>query len=189
MSHVGISVLDRRNASVCRELARRLTPDEFTLAVRRLELLLARSPNPELAARIAHLKDRGFEDLILPESEEPCSVSVWNLSTRPDIVDALWEIGRQLPLDSCWVAYRRAVLAHPSTGVIFGLAIGSFGYALRITQGIKTEWPAEIRFRGFDGEETFSLAKYGLDWRFVSPDGTAFEIARAAYDCFGEPIP
>ena len=189
MPHIGISLEDPRNTLVCEELARRLTADDFQAAILQWKVRLARSPNPQMAQRLASLKSTEFACSIAPASEDPKCVSVWSLSTRPDIVDALWEIGRKLPADSCWVAFRRAVLAHPATGVIFGLAIGSFGYAIRIPDLIETDWPGEIRYRGPDGVEVFSLARYGSDWRFVRPDGTAFAVARAAFDHFGEPVP
>jgi hypothetical protein len=39
-----------------------------------------------------------------------------------------------LPADCRWVACRRAALAHSPTGIIFGVAVGTFGISLRLPE-------------------------------------------------------
>ena len=54
-----------------------------------------------------------------------------NLGTHPDTVKRLWdELTVLLPANSNWVVCGMPVLAHPSTGVIFGFATGLLTYAL-----------------------------------------------------------
>jgi hypothetical protein len=86
-------------------------------------------------------------------------------------VERLWAIGRALPTDCCWVAFRRPVLAHSQTGIIFGLGIGTLGYALRLPPPIGAEARAagasQTRaWTGPEGPAAFSLADYGPDWWF-----------------------
>ena len=93
------------------------------------------------------------------------------LGTHPDIVERLWAIGRALPTDCRWVAFRRPVLAHSRTGIIFGLGIGTLGYALRLPPPLGAEAAAAgasqtREWTGPEGPAVFSLADYGPDWWF-----------------------
>ena len=96
-----------------------------------------------------------------------------------------------MPTDCRWVAFHQPVLAHSATGVIFGLGVGTLGYALRLPPPIAAQaaaaGAAQTReWKGPDGPMRWSLADYGPDWWFGRwrKDEDA-RWSRAAYDHFG----
>ena len=95
-------------------------------------------PSPANARVLAYLAQRprasAARTPALPESCAPETVAdpYMRLGTHPDIVQRLWdELDAALPARCRWVAHGAPVLAHPDTGVIFGLAGGTV-YALRL---------------------------------------------------------
>ena len=118
-------------------------------------------------------------------------IDTWSLGTHPDLMDEFWALGREnSPADVNPVAAvgGRPVLVHPTTGVIYGMATGSYVHRLRL--------PAEERAKAItlSGETkvypniTFHASDYGDDWAFIetwrNPDVKAWH--RAAYDYAGE---
>lgn len=153
-------------------------------------MIQERRPNPAIAHSIYKLENN-LPDPPKPPSEPPGSIDRMALGTHPDIVDHLWSIGRSLPRDCSWVAYRQPVLAHFVTGIIFGLGIGTLGYALRLPLHCAAQAEASgatktRNIKGAEGPWTYSLSDYGSDWWFGiwRPEEDA-RWSRAAYDHFG----
>ena len=170
MAHCGIAVDHPANAAVVARINRSLAIEDRPRLIRRIEEMLADRPDPAVARALQKLRD-DTPDPPRPASEPPGSVDRMALGTHPDIVDHLWSIGRGLPTDCCWVSYRQPVLAHSMTGVIFGLGIGTLGYALRLPPLVAAEAATAGATRtrpcvSLDGPVTFSLDAYGPDWWF-----------------------
>ncbi|HEY2710023.1 MAG TPA: hypothetical protein VGI95_18405 [Caulobacteraceae bacterium] len=104
------------------------------------------------------------------------------LSTHPDIVEALWRMDGALPLSSRWVVWGRPALVHPLTGLIFAVAIGSIDIVMRL--------PPEARdganaVRQLSLGRTYDVSPAGPEWRFV--ELRSEPLARLAFDFAGEP--
>jgi hypothetical protein len=104
------------------------------------------------------------------------------LSTHPDIVVALWRMDSALPQPCRWVVWGRPALAHPRTGVIFAVAIGSIGIVMRL--------PPEARdganaVRQLSLGRTYDVSPAGPEWRFV--ELRSEPLARLAFDFADEP--
>ena len=87
-------------------------------------------------------------------------------------------------------AYRRAALAHSQTGIIFGLAVGTFGIALRLPAAAAEAAKAEggtqtLSYRAGLTEKIFSTLEFGPDWWLFNLSGDTEALASAAYDHFG----
>src|SRR5450432_4110505 len=70
------------------------------------------------------------------------------------------------------VGSQRAVLAHSTTGIIFGLAVGTFGIAMRLPQatGETVEFggtASKLPYRSGRQKKSLSALECGPDWRFV----------------------
>ena len=191
MSHVGIALDHPMNAQIIACLTRRPSDAERATAIQTLERLLAKSPSPLLAKSLQKLRDHTPDPPLTP-SQSPDGVNMMSLEARPEIVDRLWALGRALPTDCRWVTYRRAVLAHSKTGIIFGLAVGTFGIALRLPEvaagAAKTEGGTQsLTYNAGLAEKTISTIQFGPDWWFIRPGGDTEALAFAAYDHFGAP--
>lgn len=76
-------------------------------------------------------------EIIHPGEE---SVSILHLGVHPDLVDRLWkELTILLPEDCRRVVGRRPVLLHPQSYIIFGFAIGTHTYALRLPPALESQ--------------------------------------------------
>jgi len=106
----------------------------------------------------------------MPASSRACNISIVSdeLLGKPR---RTLRIGRKLPTDCAWVAFRRPVLAHSETGIIFGLGIGTLRYALRLPPEFVREAQESGAQQtrsglGLNKDETYSLTDYGPDWWF-----------------------
>ena len=191
--HRGVALDHPANAAVLAALsAKRPAPDRAKV-LHRLETLQAHSPDAQYAEAIRRFKSGAPEP---PEPERlpslpPGAVDPLQLGTHPDIIDRLWAMGRALPGDCRWISYRQPVLVHDVSGIVFGLGIGTLGFALRLPPTLWAEAGAlgakrEANFQGFDGPEVLKLERYGPDWWFGRwEDARDMAWARAAYDHFG----
>jgi hypothetical protein len=189
VAHRGVAVEHPANAVVIAQMTRPVVIDRPRL-IARLEALQAKHPQPAIARSLERLRNN-IPDPPKPPSQAPEEVDPMQLGTHPDIIERLWKIGRALPTNCAWVAWRQPVLAHSVTGVIFGLGIGTLGYALRLPAAAGAEAEAagskrERRYRGSEGEAVLSLTEYGADWWFGTwRDEEDRRWTRAAYDYFG----
>ncbi|MEQ1894988.1 MAG: hypothetical protein ABL998_20805, partial [Planctomycetota bacterium] len=61
-------------------------------------------------------------------SAAPESVDAYQLGAHPDWVEVLWQtLDASLPTRCAWVVHGRATLVRRSSGVLFGLALGTIG--------------------------------------------------------------
>jgi hypothetical protein len=189
MSHIGIAIDHPLNAEFIAALTAGPSEEERAAAIRSAERMLAQRPSPALEKALQKLRDRTPDPPLAP-SQSPEGVNMMSLGAQPELVEILWKLGRALPTDCRWVAYRRAVLAHSVTGIIFGLAVGTFGIVLRVpanatelaeAAGGTREWT----YKAAQGEKTFSALKYGADWWLFRPGRDASAAAAAAYEHFG----
>jgi hypothetical protein len=105
------------------------------------------------------------------EVRNPTDTDYWEAGAHPEIVERLWDqLGARLPLDCRRVIWGSPALLHPTTGLIFGLAMGT-SYVIRLAKqtrqhglphGVKPEmtWSS--------GERTNIQAEFGKDWTFGS---------------------
>ena len=82
------------------------------------------------------------------------------------------------------------VLAHSQTGVIFGLAIGTFGISLRLPDAAVEAAKAaggtqRLTYRSGCTEKTIPTLEFGPDWWLFTGAGDIEALARVAYDHFG----
>jgi hypothetical protein len=157
--------------------------------IQKLEALQQKRSSPAIARALFKLRN-DIPDPPVPASEAPESINPMELGTHPDIVERLWKIGHMLPTDCAWVAFRRPVLAHSDTGIIFGLGIGTYGYALRLppdcVRDAQASGAQQTRAVGAKKDETYSLSEYGPDWWFGRwREDEDRRWSRAAYGYFG----
>jgi hypothetical protein len=188
-AHVGIAEAHPLNAPIIAYLTRQISEDERRAAIVSLERSLAKSTSPILAKALQKLRDQTPDPPLVP-SQSPDGVDMMSLGALPDIVQRLWKLGRALPTDCRWVAFRRAVLAHSETGVIFGLAVGTFGIALRLPDRLAETAEAggatrTLPYRSGLVKKSISALEFGPDWWFCDRSPGFETFARAAYSHFG----
>jgi hypothetical protein len=191
MTHIGIALDHPLNAPIIARLTERPSASERRAAIGRLERMLQKSRSPILAKTLQRLKDNQ-PDPPRAASQSPEGISFMALGARPDIVERLWKLGLALPTDCRWVAFQRAVLAHSQTGIIFGLAIGTFGVALRLPKTIAAAAPAQgatqtIAYKtGLTTTKSASARNYAPDFWFCPDNAQTTDWARSAYDHFAK---
>ena len=187
MAHVGIALDHPLNAEIISYLKRRPSAEERQAAIRSLELMLAKRHSATLANSLHRLRNNTPDPPITP-SQSPDGVNMMTLGALPDIVERLWKIGLALPADCRWVAYRRAVLAHSRTGIIFGVAVGTFGISLRLPEAAVEAAKAEggtqrLTYRSGLTEKAILTREFGTGW-WLFRAGKTEALALAAYDQF-----
>jgi hypothetical protein len=108
--------------------------------------------------------------LVLDRSEplEAVPDPYTGLGTTPELVKRLWLIARDLPEDCRWVVCRRPALVHPQTGIVFGFAFGTIGYALRLPDAVRAAALGAglaVR-RSMDKDSDWDLARAGPHWLY-----------------------
>ena len=82
--------------------------------------------NQDLARYLGNVDDCSPEDV-----ENP----YMTLGTHPELVERLWDkLPIELPASARWVVGGRPVLMRRDSGVVFGIAIGTVFYALRLPE-------------------------------------------------------
>jgi hypothetical protein len=106
------------------------------------------------------------------------------LGTTPELVERLWLIARDLPEDCRWLVCRRAALVHPQTGIIFGFAFGTLGYALRLPDAARdAALAAGLTGRHrMDKDGDWSLIRAGPHWLYGVFHAEEPRWCRAAYE-------
>src|SRR5262245_26871750 len=136
MTHRGVALDDLRNSTILAFLR----PPELTaeIVTARLLRIYRGKPPPDLAEKVAHIM-RAPKDSDKPASQSLDSVANprTGLGTHPDIVERLWQLNAALPADCRWVVFGKPALVHLQTGVIFGHATGTLGYALRLPEATR----------------------------------------------------
>lgn len=118
-------------------------------------------------------------------SAAPASVDAWQLGAHPDWVEYLWQqLDAGLSTRCAWVVHGRATLVRRSSGVLFGLALGTIGVALRVPTARQAELgigAAQRTHRLQDGQ-VFALDTLGPDWCLAPFGAKGVELARAAFE-------
>lgn len=104
----------------------------------------------------------------LADGADPTTVSIerptadtdpWRLGAHPDVVEHLWSsLNAALPADARFLVAGGAALAHPESGAILALALGT-QYAVRLT----SEGFTEAIARGHETAHTFVTVDRTLD--------------------------
>jgi hypothetical protein len=93
----------------------------------------------------------------------------YNAGSHPDIVERLWDqIGAKLPVDCRCLIHGYPSLAHPSSGVVFGITAGT-SYCLYLPNGIAAtsiEMGARTYLKATYGNDLDTLRDLGNDWVF-----------------------
>lgn len=112
------------------------------------------------------------------------------LGAHPDLVARLWdELGGALPADCRYVVYGKPTLTHPTTGIIFAFAGGSFTLGLRLPPRIREEALA----RGaklvmeYPRSAPLDISIFGPEWVLCGWAGPEPAWCRAAYEFAGSP--
>lgn len=128
-------------------------------------------------ANTAVLRFLGIADPEHARTTGPAQVDWMTLGTHPDLVEYLWKLAAPLPRACGCVINERSypLLAHPGSGVIFGLAGGTSTLALRLPE---PELEAARAVPGFGHEyrypsSTVNAADMGDDWALVRPFGAS----------------
>jgi hypothetical protein len=174
--HHGVNEADLRNRGVIE----RFRPQEVTAESARATLAKI-NPDPiQVEERVAKL----MADLASKPHRPPPPLS-WTLeespdphfSTHPDIVSQLWRLDRALPQSCRWLVWGYPALVHPRTGVIFAIAFGTIGAAVRLPPD-RLDGALATRRHGSD------IAAAGPEWRFLSGESQE-ALCRAAHDFAG----
>lgn len=115
----------------------------------------------------------GITDVQAAVSYTPKEVNYYQLGTHPDLVEYLWKLGASAALGCACVINQRSspLLAHPVTGIIFGLAGGTSTLALRLPE---PERSASLAKPGYGAEyrypqTTIYARDIGKDWALLEP--------------------
>src|SRR5215467_4721579 len=183
MTHCGVALDDPRNGPILGFLK----PPELTaeMVTARLTRAYRGKPPADLADKVAYIMTRP-KDSDKPASQPLDSVANprTGLGTHPDLVERLWQLNAALPADCRWVVYGKPALVHPQTGVIFGHATGTLGYALRLAEPARAAADvlgAKTRIEVRNGDP-YDIAQAGPEWRFGKWFADEPDWCRAAYE-------
>jgi hypothetical protein len=124
-------------------------------------------------ANVQVLRFLGVSEPNAARSSPREAVDILTLGTHPDLAEYLWKLAAALPLPCACVVNERSypLLAHPESGIMFGLAGGTRTLALRLPEPELTLALAEPRF----GREyrypsgPVRAAEIGDEWALVRP--------------------
>jgi hypothetical protein len=193
MEHRGVAVSDARNAGVLAFLTPLDYSDEAVVRDRLTRTLRRASPE-KIDAAVAKIMSVRSAPTPVSQSLDSVADPLYGLGTHPDLIDRLWRLDAGLPEKSRWVVYGHPALVHPVTGVVFGFAGGTLGYAMRLPElmrraadrlGAKTivKMPFETPL------DVWDIGKAGPEWRLGLWANQEAEWCRAAYDFAGLPAP
>lgn len=132
---------------------------------------LAASDHPA-NANLRRFFEPGYVPERMPPMAAPDQVAqpYMTLGTHPDLVARLWdELPAKLPVDCRAAFFGRPVLAHPTTGIVFGFAGGTHTYALRLPEPQHSEAiraGAERIMHYPVGQPSVDLDEIGPEWIF-----------------------
>ena len=190
MSHCGVAVSDPRNAGVLAFLR----PEDLSdgnVVRRRLSRAMPGAAAEKFEARLA--KIMAAPNPPVPVSQPLPSIShprYGGLGTHPDLIDRLLHLDATLPQRSGWVVYGSPALVHPETGIVFGFARGTLGYALRLPASACAEADqAGYRKAKKIGHQVdadmWDVGRAGPEWRLGAGSASEEAWCRAAYEAVG----
>jgi hypothetical protein len=191
MAHRGVEATDPRNTGVLALLAPADLSDAAVVRERLTRMLRGAS-----AAKIEEsvAKVLGAKGAPPPVSQSLQSVAdpQFGLNTHPDLVSRLWALDDTLPERCRWVIYGHPALVQPRTGVVFGFAGGTLGYALRLPEAARREADAlgakATVKRPFEPPcDVWAVSKAGPEWRLCGWWDREPDWCRAAYERAADP--
>lgn len=185
MTHRGLEASDPRNTGLLALLAPLDLSDEVVVSERLTRMLRGASSGKIEEAVAKVLGPRGAPP---PVSQSLQSVAdpYFGLNTHPDLVSRLWALDETLPEQCRWVVYGHR------TGLVFGFAAGTLGYALRLPEAARREADAlgakATVKRPFEPPfDVWDVGKAGPEWRLCGWWDREPEWCRAAYQRAAEP--
>ncbi len=191
MAHCGVAVNDDRNAGVLAFLTPLDYSDEAVVRDR-LTRSLRRASSAKIEETVARIMAAKSPPKPVSQALETVADPLYGLGTHPDLITRLWDLDDTLPEKCRWVIYGQPALVHPRSGVVFGLAGGTLGYALRLPEASRREADAlgaktAIKMPFEAPWDVWDVSKAGPEWRFGLWSDREPEWCRAAYDWAGEP--
>jgi hypothetical protein len=192
VNHIGIAAEDPRNAGPIAHF-RPTTPT-------RLDILEALAPyaSHKTAAQLDQAVDAVARriaagplrpDPPLGQPVEAVDDPFLALGAHPDLVEELWRLDETLPQPCRWVFWNRPALAHPQTGVVFAIAVGTLGLLLRLPEEVLAAadpgW-VEVSMPP-PAKRRFDISPMGPEWRYVRSKAPSKAWIRAAYEFAGAP--
>jgi hypothetical protein len=191
VAHRGVAVDDPRNAAVLAFL----TPLDYSdkrVVRERLSRTLRRASPAKIDETVASIMQVRSPPIPVSQPLEAVADPRYGLGTHPDLIDRLWELDDSLPERCRWVVHGHPALVHSRSGVIFGFAGGTLGYALRLPEGERREADAlgartAIKMPYETPWDVWDASKAGPEWRFGLWSDREPQWCRAAYDWAGAP--
>jgi len=169
--HRGVAIEDPRNAGPISHFRPRVP----TRAEIRARLTAVSHKSPEAIEADIDALERRVRDR--PEPSEPPMSQSWDsvanpwfsLGAHPELIKALWSADDSLPQRCRWVFWARPALVHPLTGVVFALAIGTMGWAIRLPTPIleAAEPSSAVAVISEGPGAPFDIRTAGAEWRLV----------------------
>ena len=182
--HRGVNAQDPRNHGVIEHFRPpQITPDYVRA---RFAPLYEDDTPAQLEARVAAF----LADLDAKPRPPPAPLSqpvdqvgdpYFGLGTHPDLVERLWRLDGELPRRCRWVVWGRPALVHPTSGVIFAVAVGSIGLTARLPPALRA---LAATSQPLGKGRAYDVSTAGADWGFLPPREGEAE-GRAAYDYAG----
>jgi len=191
VTHRGVAVGDPRNAAVLAFLTPLDYSDERVVR-ERLSRTLRRASPAKIDETVAKIMLVRSPPVPVSQPLEAVADPRHGLGTHPDLVERLWKLDAFLPERCRWVVHGHPALVHPASGVVFGFAGGTLGYALRLPGSARREADelgakTAIRMPFEAPWDVWDAGKAGPEWRFGVWSEREPEWCRAAYDWAGMP--
>ena len=190
MAHGGVALDDARNAAVLGFLA----PFDFSseTAVReRLTCTLLGASAARINEVVGQIMRRPNPPVPVSQSLQEVADPLYGLGTHPDLITRLWALDDQLPQRCRWVVYGKPALVHPTSGIVFGFAAGTLGYALRLPEPARRQADAlgaktVVRLRYKPPWDVWDVGRAGPEWRLGRWSADEPEWCSQAFDEAGE---
>jgi hypothetical protein len=173
---VDVNISDTRNSGIIQLLRPRAVTYESVRE--RLALVVPRTSDEEINEKARRFMQTVASKRLRPPPplSEPPSDDVKDLlsmSAHPDLVARIWPKNELVCRNCRWRVFGRPALVHPGTGIIFAVAIGTVGIAIRLPPNTGLH---QLGLPVRPGRNPFDLSSAGPEWVFTqsSHDGPAF---------------
>jgi len=191
MSHGGVALDDARNAAVLGFLAPFDCSSEAAVRAR-LACTLPGASAAKIDEVVAQIMRRPNPPVPVGQSLQEVADPLYGLGTHPDLVTRLWALDDGLPERCRLVVYGKPALVHPASGIVFGFAAGTLGYALRLPETARREADQSgartvVRLRAKPPWDRWDVGDAGPEWRLGRWIAQEFDWCRMAYRQAGKP--
>jgi hypothetical protein len=166
---VDVNTSDTRNSGIIQLLHPRAVT--FESVRERLALAAPRASNEEIEEKARQFMQSVATKRLRPPPplSEPPSDDVKDLismSAHLDLVARIWSKNESAARNCRWRVFGRPALVHPDTGVIFAVAIGTIGIAVRLPPNTGLH---QLGLPVRPGRNPFDLSSAGPEWVFTQP--------------------